>query len=93
MFLEFDDISYESEYDLVFNNDHAKKILNIYNKHKTQIELIIVSCEMGISRSAGVIAALDEIEHKQESLIFYDLGKEPNQLVYKLLIAAYLPLK
>lgn len=83
LFLEFDDASYESEFDIVFKKTDAKAISCLVKKHEDLIDGIYVSCEKGVSRSAGVVAALDEYFNCAESKLFYDTSKFPNMLVYE----------
>ena len=41
-----------------FDKDHAQKIIDFVSQHKDDVELICVHCEAGISRSAGIAAAV-----------------------------------
>lgn len=90
--LEFDDISYESNIDRVFDLTLASTVITAL-RSSSAIEHIIVSCEMGVSRSAGLAAALDEHFNARESDLFYDPRYEPNKLVYKIMKTALTNIK
>lgn len=47
----------EKEGYILFSEDHAKQILEFVDKH-IHIPLLVVACEMGISRSPAIVAAL-----------------------------------
>ena len=82
--LSFDDISYESEFDISFTKSHAHQIYQFIKDHINSVKLIVINCEMGVSRSSAIAAALDEILNiKDESDFFYKLEFSPNMLVYK----------
>lgn len=44
-----------------FNTGHAEEILQEFEKHKESIDELIISCEHGKNRSAGVAIALNDI--------------------------------
>ena len=56
------------KYVKIMEYGHADQIVNFVNKHKDSIELILVHCEAGISRSAGCAAALDLWLNKQDTI-------------------------
>ena len=65
----------------LFTKKDSKKIMNFVTRYILNIELIICQCEAGISRSAGVAAALSKIINGDNKEIFkYYL---PNMLVYR----------
>lgn len=82
LFLKFDDFStrteeLEKKY-VYFNEELAAQVLAFVEKHKDK--LIVCQCEAGISRSAGVAAALAKIYNDNDK--FYFTKYIPNSLVY-----------
>jgi predicted protein tyrosine phosphatase len=72
----------------LFTDENAKQILDFVEKYKLEIETIIVHCEAGISRSAGVAGALSLIYNGTDQLYFDDYL--PNMLVYRKILNAYM---
>ena len=68
----------------LFTPAQAKEILSFVNRHKDEIQSIIVQCEGGMSRSAGVAAALSKIMNDDDARFFK--GKTPNMLVYSTIL-------
>ena len=56
--LKFDDVERDSKDLHCITKDDAEKIVNFINKNKNKVDKIIVHCEAGVSRSAGVGAAI-----------------------------------
>lgn len=56
--LKFDDIGSPQKDLVLFNEGHAEQILAFVNEWKKEVKVIVVHCEAGISRSAGVAVAL-----------------------------------
>jgi len=71
----------------VFTEQEAKKVLEFVIKYENLVDTILVHCEAGISRSAGIAGAL--------SLIYNDNDKHffsmylPNMLVYRTILEVY----
>ena len=87
MRLEFHDIT-EEPGDMdglleMFSIDHAKRIKQFVLKHK-ELPVLIVNCEMGISRSSGVAAAISKYLTNDDA--FYYQNYIPNRRVYKILL-------
>ena len=73
----------------IFNNADAKQILDFVKVQIGLVDFFIVHCEAGISRSAGVAAALSKIYNGNDNHIF-NCGKYlPNMLVYKTILNEY----
>lgn len=72
-------------YDTYFKETNAKAIKYFLEKQNPIAKMILVSCEDGISRPSGILAALNEYFNKEESELFYSNSKFPNMLVYKIL--------
>ena len=89
--LEFDDIdtqktSSEGKHYQLFEGDDAGKILNWLKENETTIEVVVVHCAAGISRSAAVakfIAELYRIKHFNHQYTLY------NKHVYRVLRNEY----
>lgn len=67
----------------------SKKIIEFVNKHINDIEQIVVHCEGGISRSAGVCAALMKIINGDDWEIFNNAKYCPNMTCYKTILETY----
>jgi predicted protein tyrosine phosphatase len=90
-FHDVDSLKIANDYKLsAFTPEMAKEILN-WTKAliKAEIELIIVQCNAGISRSSGVAAALSLIINGDDSWIFDDKRYLPNRLVYRTILQIY----
>ena len=74
------------KYPEIFTVQHAKEILEFFNKYKDQVPVVIAHCDAGISRSAGVIAALSKITEGDDEY-YWDRGPYvPNTLVYNTIL-------
>ena len=69
----------------LFNKDMATKILEFVDKYKGLT--IVVNCEAGVSRSAGVGAALSKIYNNDDNWFFKN--RCPNMLVYRTILNKY----
>jgi len=99
--LQFDDwnveqkIKIEARYEnsqkmkdmIYFNENHAKKIIKFVEKYLDKIELIVVQCDAGISRSAGVAAALSKCINNDDKYFFKNYL--PNSLVYSTILKVW----
>lgn len=85
--LEFDDIDTYTEGYKLFNSKQALQILDFVESVKDEIDILVVHCLAGVSRSAGVAAAIDDIYIQSDKRWF--LIKCPNQHVYRTIINAY----
>ena len=86
--IKFDDIDnvprnakYEDK--VVFNEEHAKKIADFVKEHLVDAELIVINCEAGRSRSAGVAMALHKWIEGGRGIFNREFS--PNQRVYSIL--------
>lgn len=73
----------------LFNKDHANQIKNFVVQHLHEIEVIVVHCAAGQSRSAGVAAALHRVLNGDDSVIFNDKRYTPNMWIYQTLLKEY----
>jgi predicted protein tyrosine phosphatase len=69
---------------VVMTADHARQILDFVADHKKDVSTIICQCEAGMSRSAGVAAALSHILQGQNKYFYANF--EPNKWVYRTII-------
>ena len=67
----------------------ADNIIRFVNKHLDNVEQIVVHCGAGISRSAGVCAALMMIVNGNDSDIFNNGRYCPNMHCYRLVLESY----
>ena len=73
---------------ILFNVKMAKHILDFVNMWKYSVDLIIVHCEAGISRSAGVASALSLILNGTDD--YYFKHYLPNILCYRKILNVYI---
>ena len=93
----FMDILYLQFYDLddqtkmkdfkLFTDTDAKNILYFVDYYKSKVDLLVVHCEAGISRSVGVAGALSKIYNRSDE--YYFKHYLPNMLVYRTLLNNY----
>ena len=68
----------------IFDEKEAKRIWYWVKQYLKDVDMIIVNCEAGISRSAGVAAALSKVLNGDDS--YYFKNYSPNMLVYRKLL-------
>lgn len=85
--VQFDDVDF-GETNCITRED-ADKIVEWVMKNKEKANVIIVQCEAGISRSAGVCAALMKIINGDDSDIFDDPRFCPNMSCYRSIFESY----
>jgi len=67
-----------------FNTEMAKQILDFYLEARNQVEILLVHCEAGWSRSPGIAAALSKIFTGDDMKWFSKYC--PNRFVYRLIM-------
>jgi predicted protein tyrosine phosphatase len=87
LYLFFDDIVTPMPGYVAFNESHAIEILKFWNRYQNEVDLFIAHCNAGMSRSPGVIAALNKI-YNNDDLHWFKM-KSPNMLVYKTILEVY----
>ena len=70
----------------LFQISDAKKIIDLVEAHFEETEEIIVHCQAGISRSAGVAAALHLVLNDSDEPIFSNKRYKPNMRVYRMVL-------
>jgi predicted protein tyrosine phosphatase len=68
----------------LFEHSHAKELLNFVNIWKDKVNLIIVNCVAGVSRSMGAAAAISKILNGEDAQFFKE--GYPNMRIYRLLL-------
>ena len=83
--VKFNDTDSKELTDFGINETEAKKICDFVNKYKNIpiIDKIIVHCEAGQSRSAGVAAAIMKYLNNDDTPIFNNNRYHPNMLCYR----------
>jgi predicted protein tyrosine phosphatase len=71
----------------LFTEKDAENILDFVAVYKDFVDLIVVHCEVGISRSAGVTAALSFILNGTDQ--YYFDNYIPNMLCYRKILNAH----
>lgn len=74
------------EYQL-FHQADAKRVWDFVEPYLNKVDRIHVGCEAGISRSAGVAAALSKVRNATDQLYFKRYI--PNRRVYSMLLTEY----
>lgn len=82
--LSFEDV--DADTDGAMTKEDAEKIVFFVKRWKTKVPHIIVHCEAGISRSAGICAALMLWLTGSDQAVFDDLQYRPNMRCYRLVL-------
>ena len=89
--LNFDDV--DAECDNAVSNSDAEKIVNFVTAWKNEVDLIVVHCEAGVSRSSGVCAALMLWLNGSDKLVFDNPFYKPNMKCYRTVLNQILKLQ
>lgn len=85
--LKFDDVSDIDGRYLYFTREQARDILEFVDKYINRVQLIIVQCHAGLSRSVAVAAALSKIINYTDDDVF--TKGIPNMFVYTTLLDTF----
>ena len=85
--LEFEDI--DAEEPEAMTEAHAEAIAKFVNEHKDSVDMIVVHCEAGVSRSAGVAAAIGLVLNGDDKQFFTNPRFCPNMWCYRLVLDAF----
>lgn len=85
--LQFNDVCFRQPYCIQIRD--AKKILKFVCKHIKKVKTIVIHCEEGISRSAGIAAAISTILCGHCEDIASNPKYRPNQSCYFTVLATY----
>lgn len=102
-FYLFDDVDKETKYyDLKkkkyyylipMRKDQSKNIAFLVKENYNKFDYLIVHCNAGISRSAGVVGAICKYLWNDDNDVFNDKYFKPNMYVYNLLLNSFYELK
>ena len=82
LYLEFCDLTAEDDVDNCMQWEDADKIVEFVNKWYGKVDTIIVHCDGGVSRSAGVCAAIMRVKEGDDWPVFDSSSKHPNMTCY-----------
>ena len=85
--LQFDDVDYGQKNCITYED--ARMIIDFVSKWTNKVNLVIVHCEAGISRSAGVCAGLMKIYNGDDFEIFDNPRYCPNMSCYRTILETY----
>lgn len=71
----------------IFNHYHTQAILAFVESYKKNVDFICINCVAGISRSAGIAAALSNIYNTNDEYFFNNYI--PNRLIYRTILNKY----
>ena len=81
--LSFDDIPWQDDVLVPFNEVHANQVLDFVYKFWDKIELLLIHCYAGASRSPAIAAIVSKIYYGEDH--YYFKNYTPNNLVYQVL--------
>ena len=88
IFYDLDKDTGQFPYDrFLFKESQANSILQFVDKWKDKVDLIVINCVAGVSRSMGVGGALGKILNDDDTY-FFKQGI-PNMLVYRTILNRY----
>jgi len=83
---EFDDTEMD---DFGITQQQANQIAEFVKRYEDDVDTIVVHCDAGISRSAGIGAAILFYKYGDDSQIFEDGTYSPNMRCYKSMLKAF----
>jgi hypothetical protein len=86
-YFEFDDVEENSAHGFPISTEQAQEIVKVIKS--TPVDDIVVHCEAGVSRSAGVAAAIGMFLNNDDSFIFNDGRYCPNNTCYRKVMEAF----
>lgn len=89
LYLQFCDVNIEDNPEDCMQDSDAQKVAEFVNKYYDNIDTIIIHCEGGISRSAGVCAAIMRVKEGSDTHIFRSPSKHPNITCYLKTLKAF----
>ena len=87
--LKFDDVERDYKNEHCITKEDAESIVKFVNKNKSKVDKFIVHCEAGVSRSAGVGAAIMKALNGDDWDVFKNPLKCPNMKCYRTVLNAF----
>ena len=87
--LKFDDVERDNKNEHCITKEDAENIVKFVNKNKNNVDKFIVHCEAGVSRSAGVGAAIMKALNGDDWDVFKNPLKCPNMKCYRTVLNAF----
>lgn len=72
--------------------ESAKYLADFINTYKDKVEQFVVHCNMGISRSAGIGAAIMKYLNGDDTPVFENPRYVPNMTCYSMLLREFMPI-
>jgi predicted protein tyrosine phosphatase len=88
-FLDADAPTAEMPEEQLFSNEQAAKVWSFVANRPADVTLIVVHCDAGVSRSAGIAAALAKV-FLGDDTEFFGGRYRPNRRVYRAVLEAAL---
>lgn len=88
--VKFDDVERDYKNEHCITKEDAENIVKFVNKNKNKVDEFIVHCEAGVSRSAGVGAAIMKALNGDDWDIFKNPLKCPNMKCYRTVLNAFI---
>lgn len=89
LYLRFGDFDSNDHPSLCMQDSDAEQIVDFVNEWFGKVDTIIVHCEGGISRSAGVCAAIMRVKEGVDYPVFRSKSKHPNMTCYLRTLKAF----
>ena len=87
--LSFDDIDKEDDPDHCMQEGDGRAVADFINRYYDEADRIIVHCDGGISRSAGVAAAIMRVKERGDFPLFDSHRKHPNMTCYLMTLKGF----
>jgi len=85
----FDDVEENDSEGYCITDEDARFIVNFVQRVRNEVDLLIVHCEAGVSRSAGVAAAIMKSLYNDDTSIFENPKFRPNMTCYRKVLTAF----
>ena len=85
LFIAVDDCDVKGRKGVIFTMEMAKQVWEIVDRYEKDVDLIVINCEAGISRSSAVGAALSKVLNNDDNEFFRYFY--PNMYIYNKVIS------
>jgi predicted protein tyrosine phosphatase len=72
---------------VLFSSEHGRQVIDFIEERWEHIQVVIVHCDAGMSRSPAVAAALEKLFNQDDALYFKRY--HPNMRVYRGILSAF----